>query len=523
MTVDERAEQRLDQDAADCTPALVQRLRAVCALLQPAGVMPPPTPGVDPDTPGTLDEHAVAALTVEATQLLQLLFDHLSGSQDEQELWLLFTAVATVFPTLDQLADARRRLEHDDPAGFQIAFLRATNVAMAAHGSPRSRLDIHTGEVLVDVDFCARKVHHTGIQRVVRATVPHWHRDHEFTLVGWTDGGGCLRRIEDEGELSRVLHWGEHETDPPSTHDVVHRLVVPWNSRLVIVENLNPRRAQMLTALGQRSGTALTMIGYDCIPVVSPELVVGGLPSEFAVTLQVAKSCRTIAGISRSAAQEFEGFGAQLHCQGLPSPRVVEVSLPAEAPVLDEPVQPRPRPLVLTVGSFEPRKNQLALLLASERLWREGLEFDLQFVGGGGYRTEFDEVYAQLVKAGRPISVGVQITEAALWAFYRDARFCVFTSLHEGYGLPVAESLSYGVPVITTNFGSTAEIAEELGGCITVDPHDDEALADAMRRLLTDEALHQELSEQAINAPRRTWKQYADSLWRELVLDGGPA
>ena len=44
--------------------------------------------------------------------------------------------------------------------------------------------------------------------------------------------------------------------------------------------------------------------------------------------------------------------------------------------------------MVLMVGSFEPRKNHLGVLHAAETLWREGLDFELTFIGGSGWGSE---------------------------------------------------------------------------------------------------------------------------------------
>ncbi len=74
------------------------------------------------------------------------------------------------------------------------------------------------------------------------------------------------------------------------------------------------------------------------------------------------------------------------------------------------------------------------------------------------------------------------------------------------------ESLSVGTPVITSNFGSRKEIAEG-DGALLVDPHDVVAVADAMRSLLTDDALHSELVQRARMRQRTTWDDYAQRLW----------
>ena len=105
-----------------------------------------------------------------------------------------------------------------------------------------------------------------------------------------------------------------------------------------------------------------------------------------------------------------------------------------------------------------------------------------------------------------------------LWAAYRLARCTLFPSLHEGFGLPVAESLAAGTPAVTSNFGSMAEIADG-GGAMTVDPHDDHSIADALRVLITDDAEHARLVEQARRRTVRTWDDYAGELWTYLLAE----
>jgi hypothetical protein len=55
------------------------------------------------------------------------------------------------------------------------------------------------------------------------------------------------------------------------------------------------------------------------------------------------------------------------------------------------------------------------------------------------------------------------------------------------------------------------------GGALTVDPHDDHAIAAAMRTLLVDDVVHDRLSAEALNRPARTWDDYAREVWNLLV------
>lgn len=470
----------------------------------------------------------------EVGTLLAQLVAAVRPTGDAASLWLLFSAVAAAYPREEELLDLKRFCQHNSDLETSVYLLEACHASALNGGVPDHDMVIVDDGVIVDVDFCATNEHHTGIQRVVRETMPRWLRDHDPVLVAWTSAHGAMRSL-DRAEEDRVLRWYERQgergqpdvdrahipADPTDTKRCQATLVVPWRSVVILAENPEPQRCPSLAALAQYSGNTVTAIGYDCIPVVSPELIHPGLPDRFMRYLTVVKHSRVIAGISASATEEFSGFSQMMPVQGLPSPRVVEVALPVEVPVAEVAQHLHSAsdvPVVLSVGSFEPRKNQLALLFAAERLWREGLHFELRFIGGGGWRTEFEALLNRLQRAGRPVSVAVGISDSELWSAYRQARFTAFVSLHEGYGLPVAESLAHGVPALTASFGSTAEIARE-GGAVTVDPRDDDALVRELRRMLTDDQLIDELRRQAAARPPRTWDDYARELWTVLVGD----
>jgi len=112
------------------------------------------------------------------------------------------------------------------------------------------------------------------------------------------------------------------------------------------------------------------------------------------------------------------------------------------------------------------------------------------------------------------------VSDCELWGAYRSARFTVFPSLHEGYGLPVAESLAAGTPAITSDFGSMLEIAVD-GGALTVDPRNLDDLTDAMRTLLTDDEALTALATEATARPARDWDEYAAASWTLLTEHTG--
>jgi len=180
-------------------------------------------------------------------------------------------------------------------------------------------------------------------------------------------------------------------------------------------------------------------------------------------------------------------------------------------------------PMVLCVGSHEPRKNHLAVLHAAELLWREGQRFSLIFIGGNGWHGEqFEARLAELQAGGRPVEAIRALSEERLWAAYRLAHCVLFPSLNEGFGLPVAESLASGTPVITSGFGSMLEIASQ-GGALLIDPSDDHDLRDALRTLLTDTNTYDRLKREATLHGVRTWDDYAAEVWAFLVEGTHPA
>jgi glycosyltransferase involved in cell wall biosynthesis len=170
----------------------------------------------------------------------------------------------------------------------------------------------------------------------------------------------------------------------------------------------------------------------------------------------------------------------------------------------------------LCVGSFEPRKNQIAVLYAAETLWREGHKFRVRLIGGTGWGTDFNKLVKRLRSLGRHITVNHAVSDGDLERAFRSARFSIFASLHEGYGLPVAESLAFDLPVITANYGSTAEIAAS-GGALLIDPRDDIELTQSMRDLLTDDKLLAKLRSEMHLIGGRTWDDYSRELWHALV------
>jgi glycosyltransferase involved in cell wall biosynthesis len=494
------------------TVLLAQRLRAAAEA-----VLPDP-PARHPEPDGEAD----ACLTALVTRLREEPADDL--------VWLLLSVLAGAFPGADDVRDVRRSLDLADAQGVTLRLLdRAQEIAVAARGQDRAAV-IATG-VVVDVDMCARFDFHNGIQRVAREVARRWATTHPLTFVAWTETAGATRALTDR-EADRALRWQDSAdaaqglVESEDADAAAQPLVIPWHARLVLLEvPLPDARCGRIATLAQMSGSTVDAVGYDAIPLISADIRPLGEPNGFVTYLTAVKHARRVAGISASAAEEFRGFAQAMAAQGLTGPDVTEVTLPTSVP--DAPagwVRTEPdRPAVLSVGRLEPHKNHAALLHAAERLWAEGVDFTLRLVGGPGWdldRSEAAATIARLQAAGRPVEWLRGVGDQEMWQLIRSASCTAFVSLHEGYGLPVAESLACGTPVLTTAYGSQGQIAQD-GGCLTVDPRDDEAVLDGLRRIVTDGDLRARLREEAARRPVRTWDGYAENLWTALA--GGAA
>ncbi len=151
---------------------------------------------------------------------------------------------------------------------------------------------------------------------------------------------------------------------------------------------------------------------------------------------------------------------------------------------------------LLYLGTLEPRKN-ITTLIEAYAQFRTTYRRDERLVLAGGKGWLYDTIFEKVQKLGLESEVifpgFVSDTEQLLW--YHAASAFVYPSLYEGFGIPVAEALACGVPVVTSNVSSLPEAGTTLA--LTVDPHDERAMAGAFYKALTDESIRERCRTQA--------------------------
>lgn len=468
---------------------------------------------------------------VEVAGLLPALASVLEGAGPE-EIWLALAVLTATLPDRTAVMRAFRAAKLD---GAVPALSRALFASGQWASAEWPDVEVVAEATIVDIHHTSQFDVTTGIQRVVRETVRRWHRDHEPLLAGWTKGFAGMRRLSPD-EVSWALNGTR---TPPLTGDTdaeqasqAQRRLIPWRSTVLLPElAAEGERACRYQALALYSRSVTAAIGYDCVPLMASETSAEGMAVGFNLYLAALARFDRVAAISDASATEFMGWRAMLAGSGRTGPDVrsigltVEPHTPSDASVriARELITVGSLPVVLAVGSHEPRKNHLALLQAAELLWRQGIEFTLTFVGGQAWKSEVFTAQVQALRAiHRPVQTIRALSDELLWAAYKVAYCTVFVSVHEGFGLPVAESLASGTPVVTSNSGTMLEIASR-GGALVVDPADDDAIAAALRRLLLQPAFRDRLAGEATKLTWRSWGDYAQEVWAFVTEDGAIA
>jgi glycosyltransferase involved in cell wall biosynthesis len=166
-----------------------------------------------------------------------------------------------------------------------------------------------------------------------------------------------------------------------------------------------------------------------------------------------------------------------------------------------------PDQFVLYVGTLEPRKNLTTLLDAYATVARQ---HKAPLIVGGGKGWLYGPIFEQLERLGLREQVRfvgyIEEEELPLW--YAAATAFAFPSIYEGFGMPPLEAMACGTPVVVANSASLPEVVGDAG--LLVNPHDSEALAAALLRLLNEAELRAELRERGLRQARAfTWQEAA--------------
>lgn len=318
--------------------------------------------------------------------------------------------------------------------------------------------------------------------------------------AGWRADGGAT-----------AMPQGADLRDAARPGDVLATLGSPWPI---------PDYPRLVARLRQEAGLRFALLLHDMVPAIRPEYASRSVVAMFD---RFARGCLpqadTLLAISAATARDVGAWAAREGIALGAAPRAIPIgtgfSHAAPAPTL--PGRLAPGGYALFVSTIEARKNHALAFRAWRRLLDElGPERVPTLVFAGRIGWMVADLMQQIENAGHlggKLVIVENADDATLAALYAGARFTLFPSHYEGWGLPVSESLSFGKVCIA----SSAAAVPEAGGDVCL-YHAPDSVTEAVtlyRRAITEPALVP-----AMEARIRT--EYRPTPWSETaraVLD----
>lgn len=173
---------------------------------------------------------------------------------------------------------------------------------------------------------------------------------------------------------------------------------------------------------------------------------------------------------------------------------------------------------ILFLGNLEPRKNIINLVKAYEELDTAiQNEYALVLAGGVGWYFETTLEYINKLKAtGLNIQLTGYVTDEQRESLYQNAHLYAMASHYEGFGMPILEAMSYGVPTVVSDIPVFKEVAGDAA--IYFNKDDPESIASAITKVLKDDGLRKKLlTDGHTIAAAYSWSQVAEKVYDEII------
>jgi glycosyltransferase involved in cell wall biosynthesis/tRNA A-37 threonylcarbamoyl transferase component Bud32 len=330
---------------------------------------------------------------------------------------------------------------------------------------------VSTTTVYLDVSDLLRHGLTSGIQRVVRQVVPRIVRgaddDLELRMLRFDQAGHTYEELDTASMLEVLANradapvvLGHRELASFGPGDVFLDLDSAWNS---------PLKRSTLYPVLKAAGVTIVSYLYDLVPLKVPEVVAETTSANWIVYLSsVLAWSDLVMTDSRCAERDFlevkKELGVQRHIPTLVT------RLGSDLPEVDEPT-PEERslmvplegaPFLLFVGTIEPRKDHLLAVRAFDQLSVRFPDAHLVLAGRNGWSNSATvKAITEHPQFGRRIHWIQSPSDALLTELYRRATLNLYFSRYEGFGLPIAESLSHGRVTIASRNSSMYEVARD--------------------------------------------------------------
>ena len=349
----------------------------------------------------------------------------------------------------------------------------------------------------------ARKLHDFGIGTYIRNLLRQLARlDQQTEFV-------VLCRPEDREALASLGANFRPLAEKARNYSIAEQVTIPLALQRERVDLFHAPHYVLPPLVRCRSVVTI----HDCIHLMFPQYLPNRLALTYARTSMslAARRATRVITVSESSKRDILRF------VNLPADKIDVIYNAYDErfgvePREEEVVRVRERyqlhdEFVLYAGNVKPHKNLERLITAFHLVRQRGLDhLKLILIG--------DEIskYAALRRAVHKYQLHPYVRflgylpEETLAVMYRLSGVFVFPSLYEGFGLPPLEAMASGTPVVTSNVSSLPEVAGDAA--VLVDPYEPEALADAMLRVLTNEALRKDLRRRGLDRAKQfSWER----------------
>ena len=163
---------------------------------------------------------------------------------------------------------------------------------------------------------------------------------------------------------------------------------------------------------------------------------------------------------------------------------------------------------ILFLSRVQKRKNIKRILLAFENVSSKNKNLKMLIAGEVPYEGKFVYSLINKNKSASKIKLLKHISENKKIQLLTNAKFLIFASLIEGFGLPILEAQACGCPVITSNLSSMPEVAGK--GALFVNPYSVDEIEGAMEKVMKDSKLKENLIKEGYkNIKKYSWKKCA--------------
>jgi glycosyltransferase involved in cell wall biosynthesis len=359
------------------------------------------------------------------------------------------------------------------PTEKDIAVLANGCLNAGTGGEQRLESGLHMIEngdqrrILVDITEIVRLDLKTGIQRVTRnfcmglAEIARVERRFTVEPFEWTYSGVRYARAYARSRLGMDCP-GADESVASQPNDLVFMLDSSWWS---------PERFDPFHSNTWNLGGEVVWMVYDLIPIKYPQTCDPGMPPAFKNWLSHAvKTADGFICISEATRHDLESFIDESLTHGARRPWSRSVHLGSDFPIERLSAsgeqsskvlkQIGGRPYFATLGTLEPRKDYGTALDALDKLWKCGCDVALVMMGKRGWNV--DKLAKRITRHpenGRRLFWLESASDGDVQCLLKRATALIQTSISEGFGLPLVEAGSQGIPLLLSDIPVFHEIA----------------------------------------------------------------